>query len=126
MAKRAKIKAYRECSRTIRNIAQEMNRDKSTILNFLKDPENYAVRKRTGRPSTVSTRSKREIWRLAVDKNMSAGEIKSQMDLPVSKRRILQIVKENTNIQYQQRQKAPKLLPRHKTARMNFDERHIF
>lgn len=123
---RTKITTYRESGLSIRQIAQKVNRNKSTIVNFLKDPKKYGTNKRSGRPSTLSARGKREVWRLAVKRNLSAGQIKSEMSLPLTKRRILQVLKENPNIQYQQRVKTPKLLPRHKAARLEFAEQHAF
>lgn len=123
---RARILTYREFGTTIRLIAEKLGRDKTTIHKFLRDPENYGKKKRSGRPPKVDERAKRQIKRLAINKCVSPSQIRCQLSLPVTTRRVQQILSEDSHIKYQNRLPTPRLLPRHKSARLEFAERHKF
>lgn len=115
-----------ESGMKIGEIAARVNRHRNTIRNFLDDSENYAKIKRSGRKPMVCDRTKREIGRLAVFKNMSAGQIKAELDLQVTRRRIQQILHESSNIRYENRSAKPRLFPHHRKARLQFAEKYKF
>lgn len=122
----ARVLAYKESGVAICEIAAKLNRHRNTISNFVKSPDSYATIKRTGAKPKVDERAKREIRRLATRKNMSAAQIKRELSLDITKRRVQQILHEDVNLKYQSRLAKPKLLPRHKTARINFAEKYKF
>ncbi|KAL7723068.1 hypothetical protein ACLKA6_007798 [Drosophila palustris] len=99
------------------------NRHRNTIANFLKNPETYGQNKRSGRPTDIDMRCKRQIQRLAVEDNKSCTEIKRQLQLDISSRRINQILKGNDIVKYASRDVIPRLLNRHITARLEFGEK---
>lgn len=123
---RTRIKSLRECGTTIREIARRMQRNKKTIFSFLKNPDSYGTSKRTGRKPLVCERTKRQIKRLAIDTHISPSKIKLQLSLPVSTRRIQQILKNDENLKYVKRVPQPRLQKRHKNARLLFAEKHKF
>lgn len=121
-----KIKILFESGSNIKTISERIKRHRNTITNFLKNPNNYGSIKRSGRKPTIDDRSKREIRRLAATKNMSAGQIKNQLGLEITKRRVQQILSTSEYLQYRKRLAKPKLLEKHKVARMEFAEEHKF
>lgn len=120
------IKSYREAGLGVSEIAAKLNRHRNSISNFLKNPDNYGKTKRTGPKPKVDERAKRSIKRLATEKNMSANQIKQELSLNVTKRRVQQILSEDINLRYEKRSCKPMLLPRHKQARLNFAEKFKF
>lgn len=126
MFERGQIKAYREGGMKIREIAAKIKRSKDVISKFLSKGENYGSIKRTGRKSLISDRQTREIRRLACNNSLSPAEISRQLNLPVGKRRVQQILHADERMTYEYKVPAPKLLPRHKQARLNFAEKYQF
>ena len=56
-----------------REIAKKINRSKTVVTNFLKDPLKYGLGKRTGRRRKVDKRTKRHILRAASNKTISCS-----------------------------------------------------
>uniref|UniRef100_A0A3P8U7G2 Transposase Tc1-like domain-containing protein n=1 Tax=Amphiprion percula TaxID=161767 RepID=A0A3P8U7G2_AMPPE len=94
-----------------RAIAAEVGRSKTVILNFLKDPEHYGTKKSSGRPKKITPALSRRI-RLAVrqDTGRSSTRIKALTGADCSAITI--------------RRHLPRLLQRHKTARLDFAREH--
>ena len=80
---KGQIQAYRKQGLSIRDIGKKINRHKSTINQFLKNPDKYGQKKRSGRPQTVTKRDVRTILREASVGNSSAEKIKLNHDIPV-------------------------------------------
>lgn len=99
-------------------IATRVNRHRNTISNFLKNPETYGQLKRSGRPTNIDSRCKREIRRLAAQKEMSCKKIKHHLSLKVTERRIHQILVEDGTLKYCLREPVPRLLARYIKARL--------
>ena len=112
--------------KTIRNIAEIMNRSKTTIHKFLQNPKSFEKQQRLGRPPTVDDRTHRQIKRLAITKSLSSGQIKAQLSLEISKRRVRQILSSDKNIRYDNMLKVPQLKSTHKHARLEFAEKYKF
>jgi len=121
---RGMIKGLAESGQTISYIAARLYRHRNTISNFLKNPESYGKIKRSGRPTEIDERCKRQIRLLAVQDNKSCMEIKGQLNLDVSKRRINQILNQNKMVKYGSRDAVPRLLKRHIAARLQFAEQY--
>lgn len=126
LVERTKIDLLREYGETIRAIALKLNRSKSTIHKYLLDPKSYGTKKRSGRHPKVTERDKRSIKRLATTNNFSCGQIKAELSLSVTRRRINQILNEDLQITRQQMIPKPKLTSRHKAARLSFAEKYKF
>ncbi|XP_065372262.1 cellular tumor antigen p53 isoform X2 [Calliphora vicina] len=89
------ISLYRECGLTIRQIADKMGRDKKTIFMYLKNPEGYRKLNFAGRKPLISKSVATEIKRIAVEQQMSPGQIRSILNLPVTTRRVQQIISDD-------------------------------
>lgn len=68
---------------SVRKIALKAKHNKNTIQNFLKNPDVYGKIKRTGPKPKIDERWKREIRRLAVNKNRRPKQIRSKISLNV-------------------------------------------
>lgn len=122
----AQIKAYNECGMPVKDIAARMNRGLTVIYSFLKLKDDYGKKKRPGRKPKLSARDVREVKRLASSASISPAQIQRSLNLPVSKRRIQQILHDDRRFSYTKRIAKPRLLPRHKAARLQFAEKYQF
>ena len=69
---------------SIRSIARLIGKSDRVVRNYLKDRENYGKKKRSGRRSSLTSRDKSHIIRLAGDKTIFAAKIKAQLKLTQS------------------------------------------
>ena len=107
-----------------RAIAAEVHRSKTVICNFLKDPESYGTAKSSGRPTKISPALSRIIKRVVShDRGRSSRLIKALTDAdcsPITIRRHLR----RKGMKNKKRLQGPRLLPRHKVARLEFARNH--
>lgn len=121
-----KIKGMRLAGKGIGEIAAKINRHRNTVSNFLKDPENYGSKKRSGRIPTIDQRTKRRIRNLATRENMSCRQIKVELGLHVTRQRVQQLIKDDIGLNYENKIAKPRLTQRHKNARIAFAEKYKF
>ena len=76
-----------------REIARKINRSKTVVTNFLKDPLEYGSRKRTGRRKKIDERTKRLIIRTASNKSISCANIVNDLCLKMSPWTINRVIK---------------------------------
>uniref|UniRef100_A0A3P8S1N2 Transposase IS30-like HTH domain-containing protein n=1 Tax=Amphiprion percula TaxID=161767 RepID=A0A3P8S1N2_AMPPE len=107
-----------------RVIAAEVGRSKTVILNFLKDPEHYGTKKSSGRPKKITPALSRRI-RLAVrqDTGWSSTQIKALTGANCSAITIRRHLQEK-GFKNKKLIQRPRLLQRHKTARLDFAREH--
>lgn len=122
----AKIEVYKELGISNREIAKKLNRSRCLINNYIRKGKNYGTLKRPGRPPLVTQRQKREIKRVIHDENLSARNIKHQLDLQIGVRRLQQIMSKDLDLSYEKKLGKPLLTPRHKLARLRFAEKYRF
>ena len=122
---RALIKAYKELGISNREISKKINRSEHAIRNFLKLGENYGKKARTKGNTKLTKRQKNQIVQEATKKRLSAGKILQELQLPVGKRRVQQILHSSPNLKYKKMAKKPLLKSVHKTARLEFARRHM-
>ena len=103
-----------------RAFGRMLNRSKCVIRSFLKSPITYGTKKSPGGPKKLSTRNIRRLNREASKGKLSSRELKNQLELPVSVRRVQQILKANPNLVYKRRKSQPKLTKLHKQKRLKF------
>ncbi|CAF1614944.1 unnamed protein product [Adineta ricciae] len=68
-----------------REIAKKINRSKTVVINFSKDPLKYGSRKRTGRRRKVDEHTKRHILRAASKKSISCTDIIHDLNSKLSR-----------------------------------------
>uniref|UniRef100_A0A672YZS2 Transposase IS30-like HTH domain-containing protein n=1 Tax=Sphaeramia orbicularis TaxID=375764 RepID=A0A672YZS2_9TELE len=107
-----------------RAIAAEVGGSKTVILNFLTDPEHYGTKKSSGRPKKITPALSRRI-RLTVrqDTGRSSTQIKALTGANCSTITIRRHLREK-GFKNKKRIQRPRLLQRHKTARLDFAREH--
>ena len=83
-----------------RKFSKQVNRSKTVVTNFLADPEGYNNKKRPGRPSKITPRHLRRLFNKASKGNLSSSELQKTIDIPVSSRRIRQLLNESKRFKY--------------------------
>ena len=106
-------------------IAKTIGRSQSVVHHFLKDPQKYGTAKRTGRPSTISEKTKRRLYRKASHGKHSSRELRNELGLHVTARRVRQLLQDADNLEYVKRIHAPPLTARHKECRLEFAEKYV-
>ena len=77
---KGQITAYKRDGKSNRQIATLLGRSPTLIDNYVKDSAGYGTRKSTGRPSKVSERDKRRIYREASNSVKNCSAIKWEWD----------------------------------------------
>jgi len=104
-----KIKAYRDCCLSNRQIAKKIHRSLCAVNNCIKLGDNYGKKRRPGRKSQLSDRDKRRIIKLAGSNSMFASEINVEISCPVGTRRIQQILQSSDYLEFSKRLPKPAL-----------------
>lgn len=112
--------AYNDIHMRPVEIAKKLGRNKSIISRFLAKPKEYGHGKHTGRPRTLTIRAERRLIAAGINENSTANEIKVNQEIPLSKRRVQQILKSSPNLVYLKRKCEPHLTKNHKTVRLHW------
>lgn len=107
-------------------IGNEIGRDKSVISRFLKDPENYGRIKRPGRARTLDPRAERRLLKVAKNGDQSANQLRVSQQIPLSTRRIKEILSSSPDLNYEKRKSRPKLTNIHKMFRVQWPPKKSF
>jgi transposase len=73
---KGQISALRSTGLSEREIARRVGRSKTVVHQYLANPSNYGVKKRSGRPSTLTARDKRRIVNAASNSTASLRQIR--------------------------------------------------
>jgi IS30 family transposase len=117
---KGQILAYHSSNCSIREIGRRINRSHNVILNFLAEPDSYGKFKTGGPKKKLSDRDERRVVQAASNSLKSLKQIKSECQVDVSRSTLHRVLKRNTNIVRQKLLSAPRLLERHKAARLEF------
>ncbi len=99
----AKIRVYLEHDTPKKEIAAKLGRSYCVIDNFSKDMDGYAARKRLGRRSSLSERDVRRIFQEASKTGQSSEQVRKSTGVPVTSRRIRQLLNSSDRFQYVKR-----------------------
>jgi len=124
---RGRIDGLREGGLSISAIAKRTNRSRDAVSCYLRDPEGYGKRKKTKGNTKLSPHATRHLLREGAKGNSSAAQLKFQLSLPVSKRRVQQILSSADHLQYRKYKIAPPLTEQHIAKRLEWArERHAW
>lgn len=124
-AEKGKILAFRECGLSGHEIATRINRSKTVVYNYLKNPEKYGQQKRTGRPPSLTPRQTRAVIRRACLKKQTSNHIKRELQLSCSSRTVRTVLNKNPNVRFSKFKSLPPLTKQHKINRINFAKKHV-
>ncbi|XP_055604196.1 uncharacterized protein LOC129752442 [Uranotaenia lowii] len=92
-----------------REIARRIKRSETVIRNLLKKGEKYVVKKKTKGNTKISNRERNQILELARTGRYNATEIKQELRLPITNKRIAQILRGSGQLKYTKKAKKPNL-----------------
>ena len=119
------IEVHKNYGLSNRQIAKKLGRSHNVINNYYKLKENYGKNWNYDGNKKLGTRTARRIFQKAVNNHISARQIKTEMELPITTRRVQQILKGNHNAVWCKRLPKPKLTLRHSEARLAFAKLHM-
>ncbi|KAK2578417.1 hypothetical protein KPH14_012769 [Odynerus spinipes] len=114
------ILAYTEEDLSIREISRRLGRSHKVILNFINNPDTYGRNKKGGPKKKLTPRTERTIIKAASNTQKSCNQIVKECNLDVSRWTVYRVLKNNSYITRQKLKSAPKLLTRHKIARLEY------
>ncbi|CAK9796540.1 Mariner Mos1 transposase [Anthophora plagiata] len=113
-SEKASIAILNKRGESNRKIAKEIHRSECVVRNFLKMKENYGKKCSTKGNSRITKREKNIIFYEATKNRLVASQIVAKMQLPITKRRVQQILHNNSNIGFKKPEKKPMLKAHHK------------
>lgn len=120
-----KIKVLKEVGCTNQEIAKKIGRSRKVVGNLLKLGQNYGKKRKFDQNKKLTNRQKRQIFREVRKKPQTSSQICTNLNLPVSARRVRQILSSNSNLKYKKTQKKPPLTEGHKLARLQFAKKYM-
>lgn len=120
-----KIKVFKDFKLSLREIANKLNRSVTAVRNYLNQGENYRQNRKYDNNKKLTDQQKRLILREVRKNNITSTQIQRNLNLPVSARRVRQILKSDKNLKFTKMLKKPPLTQHHKNARLAFAEKHI-
>lgn len=105
--------------------ARRIGRSECVVRNFLKMGDLYGTKKSPGRPSKLTNRAKRNIFKLATVDHLNPKKIIQRLGLPVKTRRVQQVLGSNANAEWLKRKAKPGLKSHHKIRRLEFAKKYI-
>lgn len=122
---KGQISAYLKSVLSFREIARKINRSHVVVTNFANNTSGYGKKKIGGPKKKLSERDKRRIINCASNTMKSLSQIINECKADVSKSTIGRLLKDSQNITRQKLMPVPRLLPRHKCARLEFAKRNL-
>lgn len=122
---KGRIQSYKSMGFSNRRIAKEIGRNPTVVDNFVNLGQFYGKTKRPGRKPTISKRMKNAIIEKCRKEHCTSSEIKADLNVPTTTRRIRQILQQSEKVKWLKRKKKPKLKPHHKQARLKFAKKHM-
>ncbi|CDF37795.1 unnamed protein product [Chondrus crispus] len=112
---------------SVREIAESINRSKTVVHNFMKNPQAYGSKKRSGMPPKLTPGLKRRVIREASKREKSANQIRKALDLPVHRSHVQALSRKDTNlnIKYTKFISALVLTPMHMQQRLDWAKNHV-
>ncbi|OWZ20081.1 Transposase, partial [Phytophthora megakarya] len=119
-----------EGGHSVNAIAQRLERSWNVINNYLRNPDTYGTRKSSGRPRKLSPAAERRLLREASKTGasktgVSARSLKEALQLPISVRRVQEVLHDSEHMVNQKRLACPPLNAGHIAARLEWANEHV-
>lgn len=119
------VRELKKDGKSNREIARRIGRSEAVIRNVLKKGNAYGVKKKTKGNSKISNRDRNRIIQLGETGNYSAAQIKEELSLPITNKRVAQILRGSNHLKYTKKAKKPNLTPVHVEARLKFAKKYM-
>ena len=84
------------------------------MRNHLRGPESCGTSKRPGRPPKITNAARRRLFREASKRQSSSKDLQKSQNLPITARRVHQLLHEQLSFVYRNRKTEPALSAKHK------------
>lgn len=115
---KGQIDALHSEGRSLNYIAKFVRRSKCVVRNYLRDPDSYGTKQKSGRPPKVTARDKRAILKAASNSTKSCNQIKAENNLDLGRETIRMVIKKSPHIVRAKMKPAPRMKEVHKTQRL--------
>lgn len=119
------INILRNLNFSHRQIAAKIKRSSNVVDIYLKNPDNYAQKKRSGRKAKLNLREKRHILKTASNSSISCPKIVSDLGLNVSRSTVNRVILNSAHIEFQKKKHSPNLQASHKASRLQWAREHM-
>lgn len=118
--------AFRKQGKSIREISKLLNISKTAISNYLRNPSQHGIKKKTGRPKILTPRDERNIIRELKKKGSTISKVQMQAGLThVSRQTVYNYIKRSQVFIYKKRQHHPKWTEMHVANRLSWARDHM-
>jgi transposase len=126
IVEQALIRGHLEHGMSKKDIAAKLNRSYTVVNHFCSDMDGYGIQKWYGPKPCLTERDRRRIFKEASRTGMSSEDLRKSTGVPVTSRRIRQVLNSSNMFQYVKRKSAPCLKPQHLSARLKFAKENVF
>lgn len=117
---KGQIEAFRKTGWSISAISREVKRSRDVVKRYLDNTKGYGTKKPTNKKGKITPAARRLLVREASKGEQTASQLKVALQLPISKRRVQQILSAEEHLKYKKVKQAPPLTDIHKTNRLNW------
>lgn len=122
---KGQISALKNEGLSNREIARRIKRSANVVDNFIKNKENYGIKKSPGRPRALSVRQERAILRVASNSMLSASAIAKEAGVQTNVRNVQRLLKASGTISRRKLKRKPPLTLQHINARLQFAQKYM-
>jgi len=122
---KASIDAYKDMGCSNRTIAKKINRSRTVIDNYINLGKNYGKNHPTGGNKKMTKRQHSLLLRSTAKELKSAAQLRTDLTLPVTTRRVQQILKSSGRFKWTKMLQKPALKVNHKEARLKFAQKYM-
>ena len=119
------ISAYQLEGKSISFIAKELSRSRTVVRNYLKDSESYGTKKRPGRPPKITNAARRRLFREASKGQSSSRDLQKSQNLPITPRRVRQLLQESPNLEHRNKKIVPALTAKYNKMRVDWAKKKV-
>ncbi|XP_043256873.1 uncharacterized protein LOC122399882 [Colletes gigas] len=122
---KASIDAYKDMGCSNRFIAEKVNRSRTLVNNYVNLGEVYGQKHPTGGNKKLTRRQYSLLMRSAAKEIKTAAQLRTELQLPITTRRVQQVLKSSGRFKWTKMLQKPILKDRHKQARLEFAQSHM-
>ena len=119
------IEILKQTGLTNRSIGTKISRSEFAVRSALKNKQRSINVSKKGKYSKITTIQIKKIRYEATKNRLSASKIVKKLSLPITSRRVQQILKNSPGIKYKKQCKKPLLKQTHKEKRLQFAKSHM-